>query len=426
MPGAIDSGATAWVLASAALVQLMTPGVAFFYGGMVRRTNVISMIMQGCTALAIVTVTWVVVGFTIAFAPGSPLLGDLRWFGLQDAAAPLAAAPQVPFTVFVLFQLMFAAVTAALITGSTAERLRFGAFCAFTVVWSIVVYAPVAHWVFAPQGWAARWGTLDFAGGTVVHTNAGAAALAMAIVLGRRRGWPASPSRPHNLPLMMIGLAMLWFGWLGFNGGSAYGANALAGTAAVNTMVAASTALMAWSLTERMRYGKATSLGAASGVVAGLVAITPAAGYVNASGALMIGALAGLVCHLLVGVKVWFRVDDSLDVAAVHLGGGVIGTVCVGIFATKSVNAAGADGLFYGGGYHQLLRQVVPVLVVAGFSFVLTLLIGGVLDRLLGNRVSGRAEAAGLDLSDHGEVAYDLLDRAATNTAPTAPTLPVR
>ncbi|WP_327007542.1 ammonium transporter [Dactylosporangium sp. NBC_01737] len=424
MDNVTDSGSTAWVLVSAALVLLMTPGVAFFYAGMVRRTNVISIIMQNFATLAIVTITWITVGFTIAFAPGNGFLGDFRWLGLNNPTGVASAAPHVPVMVFALFQLMFAAVTPALITGSTAERWRFGPFCAFIAIWSVLVYAPIARWVFAPEGWAVRWGTLDFAGGTVVHANAGAAAVAMAIVLGRRRGWPANPARPHNLPMVMTGMAMLWFGWLGFNGGSAYGANQLAGTAALNTMVAGSAALMAWSITERVRYGKPTSLGAASGAVAGLVAITPAAGYVAPVGALAIGALAGLLCHLLVGVKVWFRVDDSLDVAAVHLGGGVIGAICVGLFATKSVNAAGATGLFYGGGYHQLIRQVVPLMIVIAYSLVLTLLISGVLNRLLGNRVGGRAEATGLDLAEHGEAAYDLTDRDKPAAAPDARPVP--
>ncbi len=420
MPSVTESGAIAWMLASAALVLLMTPGVAFFYGGMVRSANVIGIIMQNFATLAIVTITWITVGFTIAFAPGNEFFGDLRWLGLNDPTGEVSVAPHLPVMVFALYQLMFAVITPALITGSTAERWRFGPFCAFIAIWSIVVYAPIAHWLFTPQGWAAQWGALDFAGGSVVHANAGAAALAVAIALGRRHGWPDSPSRPHNLPMIMTGLALLWFGWLGFNGGSAYGANQLAGTAAVNTMVAASAGFIAWALTERIRYGKATSLGAASGVVAGLVAITPAAGYVAPAGALAIGVIAGFVCHLLVGVKVWFRVDDSLDVVAVHLGGGLIGAVGVGLFATTSVNAAGAVGLFYGGGYHQLVRQVVSVAVVIVYSLVLTLIISGVLNRLLGNRVSRRAEAVGLDLAEHGEAAYDLTDRDRSAAAPDA------
>jgi len=407
--GNTDAGGTAWVLASAALVLLMTPGLAFFYGGMVRRTNVLGVIMQNFTTLAIGSVVWVIIGFTLAFAPGTPLIGDLRWFALSHPTGSVVSAPGIPVTVFALFQMMFAVVTPALITGATVDRWRFGAFSVFIALWSLLVYAPVAHWVFAPQGWAARWGALDFAGGTVVHANAGAAALAMAILLGRRRGWPERTGRPHNLPMVMIGLAMLWFGWLGFNGGSAYGANELAGTASVNTVVAASTAMLAWSAAERIRYGKATTLGAASGAVAGLVAITPAAGYVAPVGGLAIGVIAGVLCHLAVGLKSWFGVDDSLDVAAVHLVGGVAGAVCVGLFATKAVNAAGANGLFYAGGYHQLSRQAVTAAAVTAYSLVATLLIGGVLNRLMGNRVSRREEAAGLDLSIHGEAAYELI-----------------
>ncbi len=408
----IDGGATAWVLASSALVLLMTPGVAFFYGGMVRRNNVIGVLMQNFAALAIVAVTWMVVGFTLAFSPGNGWVGDLRWLLLPATGDRATAAPAIPLMVFALFQLMFAAVTPALITGSTVERWRFGPFCVFIAIWSIVVYAPIAHWVFDPQGWAARMGALDFAGGTVVHANAGAAALAMAIILGRRRGWPSDPAPPHNLPMMMTGLAMLWFGWLGFNGGSAYGASELAGTASINTVVAAATAFLAWSATERLRYGRPTSLGAASGAVAGLVAITPAAGYVAPVGALAIGVIAGVGCQLMVGLKSWFRLDDSLNVAAVHLGGGVIGALCVGIFATRAVNAAGADGLLYGGGYHQLGRQALTAVVVVAYSLVATLIIGGVLHRVLGSRVKARSERAGLDLAEHGETAYDLTDKS--------------
>ncbi len=408
--GPIDGGATAWVLASTALVLLMTPGVAFFYGGMVRRTNVIGVIMQNFTTLAIVSLTWVAIGFSLAFAPGGPLLGDLRWAGMTNLTGSVATAPGVPLAVFASFQLMFAVVTPALVTGAAAERWRFSAFGVFIALWSVLVYAPIAHWVFAPQGWAARWGALDFAGGTVVHANAGAAALACAILLGRRRGWPERPARPHNLPMVMTGLALLWFGWIGFNGGSAYGATELAGVATLNSVVAASAAMLAWIAAERIRYGKATSLGAASGAVAGLVAVTPAAGYVAPLGAIAIGALAGLLCQLAVGLKSWFRVDDSLDVAAVHLGGGVIGALCVGLFATRSINPAGADGLLYGGGYHLLGRQAGTAAVVVAYSLLATLLIGGVLDRVLGNRVSGRDEALGLDLSQHGEAAYEFTD----------------
>jgi Amt family ammonium transporter len=418
-----DTGSAAWVLASAALVLMMTPGVAFFYAGMVRRTNVLNMVMQGFVTLAIGSVVWIVLGFSLAFAPGNQILGDLRWLGLPAGDATVGAAPGIPIAVFALFQMMFAVVTPALITGATAERWKFGAFSLFIALWSLLVYAPVARWVFSTDGWAHKWGALDFAGGTVVHANAGIAAVVLAYLLGRRRGWPDLVPRPHNLPMVMIGLALLWVGWMGFNGGSAYGANQLAGTAAVNTQVAASAALLSWCLLERIRYGKATTLGAASGAVAGLVAITPAAGYVTAVGALLIGIVAGMLCHLAVGLKNWFRLDDSLDVAAVHLGGGVIGSICVGLFATRKVNPEGTDGLFYGGGYELLGRQTGTVLIVVAYSAVMTLLIGGLLDRLLGNRVSPREEQRGLDLSQHGESAYDLVEvatPAATGTTTSA------
>jgi Amt family ammonium transporter len=403
----MDSGATAWLLASAALVLLMTPGVAFFYGGMVRGNNVLGILMQNFTAIAVVSLVWVLLGFSVAFGTGTAVFGDLSFAGLTDLSGSLDVAPTVPVAVFAVFQLMFAVLTPALITGATVERWRFGAFVPFVAVWSLLVYSPVAHWVFSPHGWAARWGALDFAGGAVVHVNAGAAALAMAALLGRRQGWPDRPARPHNLALVMLGTGMLWFGWFGFNAGSAYGAGQLSGTAMLNTQVAASAGLLAWIGTERLRYGKATALGAASGAVAGLVSVTPAAGYVNSLGALAIGVVAGVLCQLAAGLKMWFGVDDSLDVVAVHLVGGIIGSVCVGLLATRSVNPAGADGLFYGGGYKLLGVQVGTVLVVAAYSLVATLLIGAVIDRLVGNRVRAREEAAGLDLSQHGEAAYE-------------------
>jgi ammonium transporter, Amt family len=404
----VDAGGTAWVLASAALVLLMTPGLAFFYGGMVRRTNVLGILMQGYTTVAIVSVVWVMLGFSLAFSDGNGLIGDLRWAGLLDGAGSVSVAPGIPLLAFALFQMMFAVITPALITGAPAERWRFGAFVVFVAAWSLLVYAPVAHWVFSPQGWAARLGALDFAGGSVVHANAGAAALAMALVLGRREGWPGRQARPHNLPMVMMGLALLWFGWFGFNGGSAYSAGQLASVAALNTQLAASASLLAWICAERIRYGKATTLGAASGAVAGLVAITPAAGYVAPVSAIAIGLLAGTLCHLAVGLKSWFAVDDSLDVAAVHLGGGVIGSLCVGLLATRSVNPAGADGLLYGGGYRLVGLQALTVFTVSAYSLVVTVVIAVMLNRLVGNRVGGRAEAVGLDLSQHGEAAYEL------------------
>ncbi len=405
--GPVDTAATAWVLASAALVLLMTPGIALFYGGMVRRNNVLGVVVQGFAGMAVVSVVWVGLGFSLAFGGTNRFIGDLSLVGLPPGAAN-PVVPGIPLIAYALFQMMFAVLTPALILGAGAERWRFGAYVLFVGVWSLVVYAPVAHWVFYPGGWAAQWGMLDFAGGTVVHITAGVAALAIAISLGRRRGWHDEPARPHNLPLVMTGLGLLWVGWLGFNGGSAYGAGALAATAMVNTQVAASTGLLAWLALERIRYGKPTTLGAASGAVAGLVAITPAAGYVNALGALGIGALAGVLCQLAAGLKRWFNVDDSLDVAAVHLGGGLIGCVCVGLFATTSVNPDGDNGLFFAGSYRLLGVQAGTAAIVAVYALVVTFLIAAVLNQVVGHRVTRRQESLGLDLSQHGEAAYDL------------------
>jgi len=417
----VNAGATAWLLASAAMVLLMTPGLAFFYGGMVRRTNVLGILMQNFTAVAIVSLLWVQIGFSLAFSGSGWLIGDLHFAGLVNHSGSVRPATGIPLAVFALFQMMFAVVTPALITGAAAERWRFGAFALFTAAWSLLVYTPVAHWVFSPQGWAARWGALDFAGGTVVHANAGAAALVMAVVLGRRQGWPNRQFRPHNLPMVMIGLALLWFGWFGFNSGSAYAANGVAGIAALNTQVAAAAGLLAWMGAERLRYGRPTTLGAASGAVAGLVAITPAAGYITPSTAVVLGLVAGSVCHLAAGLKSWFHVDDSLDVAAIHLGGGLIGSLWVGLFATKSVNPAGADGLFFGGGYHLLVCQAGTVLAVVAYSMVVTFALAGVINRIAGNRVHPREEAAGVDLSQHGESAYELQPPAPTSGEENAP-----
>jgi ammonium transporter, Amt family len=416
--GPVDGGATAWLLAASALVLLMTPGVAFFYGGMVRQKNVLGMVMQSFATVGVVSLVWVAIGFSLAFGSGR-WLGDLQFIGLDNAnvAVPGYAHLGVPLLAFATFHLMFAAITPALMTGATAERWRFGPFVMFVALWSVVVYAPIAHWVFSPNGWANELGALDFAGGTVVHTNCGAGALAMAVVLGRRRGWPDEQHRPHNLPLVMIGTALLWFGWIGFNGGSALAADGVAAAAILNTQLGASAGLLAWVGVERMRFGKGTTLGAASGAVSGLVAITPAAGYVRPLSAIAIGLLAGAICQLLVGLKSWFALDDSLDVVAVHLGGGVIGSLCVGLFATREVNPAGADGLFYGGGYRLVGVQALAILAVLTYSLVMTGLLGGLTNRLMGNRMHPRGEAVGLDLSQHGEAAYEL-------ASPTAAALP--
>jgi Amt family ammonium transporter len=408
----VDAAATGWVLVSAALTLLMTPAVGFFYGGMLRRNHVLGVIMQTVTTIGVVTVTWIAVGFSMAFGGASPVLGGLGFAGLTDldATVPGFGDSGLPLLAIAAFQLAVAILTPALVTGAAAERWRFGAFLLFVGLWPVLVYAPVAHWVFAPSGWINRMGALDFAGGLVVQANAGAAALAMAVLLGRRRGWPQQEHRPHNLPLMMIGAALLWFGWFGLCGGAARTSDGVAATAVFNTVASAAAALLSWLVVERLRFGKGTTVGTASGAVAGLVAITPAAGYVTPLAAVAIGLLAGWLCQLLVGVKLWLRVDDALDVVAVHLGGGVIGAIGVGLFASKAVNPRGADGLFIGGGYGLLGVELVAVLAVVGYSMAATFLIGGLIDRLVGNRVRARQEIAGLDLSIHGESAYELTD----------------
>jgi Amt family ammonium transporter len=411
----IDAGATAWVMASAALVLLMTPGLAFFYGGMVRAKNVLAIVAQNFAVIAVVSVLWVTVGFTIAFGDGGAFLGDLHNVGLLNLNERLPGfdgsdALRIPAIAFVAFQMMLAFLTPAIVTGSTADRWRFGAFLAFVAVWAVVVYAPVAHWVFSPVGWAAELGVQDYAGGTVVQVNAGAAALVIAYLLGRRQGWLSNPMRPHNLPLVMIGAGLLWFGWIGLNAGAGLRADTAAATAVVNTQVAASGALIAWMAVEWIRFRKATSLGAASGAVCGLVAITPAAGYVSPLSAVIMGLVAGGLCSLAVGLKTWVNLDDSLDVVAVHLGGGVIGTLSVGLFSSSAINPDAADGVFYGGGYRLLGVQALTVLAVLVYSAVATLIIGALIRRLVGIRVTERQEEVGLDLAQHGETAYEFTE----------------
>ncbi|PZS01751.1 MAG: ammonium transporter [Pseudonocardiales bacterium] len=410
---AIDTGATAWVLASAALVLLMTPGLAFFYGGMVRGKNVLGMLMQNFAAIAIVSIVWVVVSYSLAFGGGSDIVGNLHFAGLQHMSQAVpgyvgAGAQVIPPMAFVVFQLMFAVITPALITGSTADRWKFGAFVPFVVLWSILVYGPVAHWVFSPEGWLFKRGALDFAGGTVVHVNAGAAGLAMALVLGRRRGWPKEQMRPHNVPFVLLGAGLLWFGWFGFNAGSALGANNLAAYAFVNTNTATAAALLGWITVEKLKYGKSTTLGAASGAVAGLVAITPCAGFVSPLGSIAVGVLAGGICPLAIGLKTRFGFDDSLDVVGVHLFGGVVGSLCVGLFATIDTNSAGKDGLFYGGGLGLLGEQALAVVSVMGYSFVVTFVIGKVISLVIRSRLTAEEEIIGMDVAMHGESAYEL------------------
>jgi Amt family ammonium transporter len=424
----MDTGDTAWVLASAALVLLMTPGLALFYGGMVRAKSVLNMMMMSFGALALVSVLWVLYGYSMAFGNdlGGGLLGDPSdFFGLKGLMNEESLVFTIPSMAFVGFQAVFAIITVALISGAIADRARFGPWLLFAGVWATVVYFPVAHWVFsfdegtaAVGGWIANdLAALDFAGGTAVHINAGAAGLALAIVLGKRVGWQRDPMRPHNLPLVMLGAGLLWFGWFGFNAGSALGANSIAAVAWVNTLAATAAAVLGWLVVEKMRDGHATSLGAASGVVAGLVAITPACAAVNPVGALVVGVLAGVLCALAVGLKYRFGYDDSLDVVGVHLVGGLWGTIAIGFLATENA-PAGVDGLLYGGGVDQLWRQAVGAGAVLAYSFVLTLVIGLVISKTVGFRIEEEDEVEGIDFTEHSETGYDFVSRS--GGAPTA------
>jgi ammonium transporter, Amt family len=405
----LNTGDTSWVLVSSALVLLMTPGLAFFYGGMVRRKNVLGMLMQNYVTIGIVSVVWVVISFSLAFGAGDGFVGWFHFAGMQhmNEILPGYGTSTIPPLVFAIFQMMFAVITPALITGSTADRWRFASFVPFIVIWSIFVYGPIAHWVFAPGGWLFKWGALDFAGGTVVHINAGTAGLVVALMLGRRRGWPKEQMRPHNVPFVLLGAALLWFGWFGFNAGSALGANNLAAYAFINTNTATAAALLAWIAVEKIKYGKPTTLGAASGAVAGLVAITPAAGFVSPLGSILIGVLAGAICALAVSLKTKFGFDDSLDVVGVHLVGGIIGSLCVGLLSTVDTNSAGTDGLFYGGGFTLLGKQAVAVVCVIGYCAVMTFIIMKVIGLFTEHRVTEEDEVTGLDLALHGETAYE-------------------
>ncbi len=429
--GAPDTGDTAWMLASAALVLLMTPGLAFFYGGMVRAKGVLNMIMMSISAMGVVTVLWALYGYSVAFGDNTAgVIGNpAQFFGLKgliggngSADAPIALVGTIPATVFVGFQLMFAIITVALISGAVADRIKFGGWLLFVALWVTVVYFPVAHWVFDFDvlgadgetvihhgGWIAnQLKAIDFAGGTAVHINAGIAGLVLAIILGKRLGWPGTPMRPHNLPFVMLGAGLLWFGWYGFNAGSAVSANGIAGSTFVTTTVATATAMLAWLLTERIRDGHATSLGAASGIVAGLVAITPSCSSANVVGALVIGASAGVLCALAVGLKFKFGFDDSLDVVGVHLVGGLVGTLLVGLVATTEA-PAGVAGLFYGGGFDQLWRQAVGAGAVLLYSAVGTAILALIVKYTVGLRLDKEEEASGVDESEHAESAYDFV-----------------
>jgi len=407
----IDAGDTAWVLGSAALVLFMTPGLALFYGGMVRSNNVLSMMVQNLATIAVVSVVWVVAAYSLAFGPdaGGGFIGTLHFAGFAHPEAPVPGLHlTVPPLAFAAFQMMFAVITAALLTGTGADRMRFAGFLAFAAVWTLVVYAPIAHWVFSPGGWLAHRGVLDFAGGNVVEIDSGASALALAWVLGPRRGWPRDAMAPHSLPLTVVGAGILWFGWFGFNAGSALAANGLAAQAFVGTQLAACAGLLGWVVVEKLRTGHATTLGAASGAVAGLVAITPACGFVNSLAAIVIGLAGGVVAVLAVGIKYRVRYDDSLDVVGVHGAGGVVGTLLVGVFATQHVNSAiGSRGLFSGGGLDLLGEQALAVVVTIAWAFVMTWLVAQVVQRTVGLRVSESVEVEGLDTAVHAESAYD-------------------
>ncbi|WP_343599325.1 ammonium transporter [Mycobacterium sp.] len=436
--GVPNTGDTAWMLTSSTLVLLMTPGLAFFYGGMVRAKSVLNMIMMSISAMGVVTVLWVLYGYSLAFGDdvGNVAGNPAEYFGLKGLigvnavpagpggstpAVEIPLAGSVPQTVFVAFQLMFAIITVALISGAVADRLKFGSWMLIAGLWVTVVYFPVAHWVFdfdgvvsAHGGWIAnKLHAIDFAGGTAVHINAGVAALILAIILGKRQGWPKTPMRPHNLPFVMLGAGLLWFGWYGFNAGSAGSANGAAGSTFVTTTIATAAAMLGWLLTERVRDGHATSLGAASGIVAGLVAITPSCSSVNVVGALAIGAVAGVVCALAVSLKYRLGFDDSLDVVGVHLVGGLAGTLLVGLFAApETVAIAGVDGvspgLLYGGGFAQLGRQSIGAFSVLTYSAALTAILALAVKYTIGLRLGAEDEAAGIDEAQHAESGYDL------------------
>jgi Amt family ammonium transporter len=418
----LNSGDTAWILASTALVLLMTPGLAFFYGGMVRTKSVLNMMMMSIITVAIVSVLWVIYGFELAFGhkADSPWFGNISFSGLGSQVNDFAnngGVYPIPVLAFAAFQLMFAIITPALISGAVADRAKFSAWAVFVAIWSTVVYFPVAHWVFAfgnkvgdtvtGAGFLAGNGVQDFAGGTAVHINAGAAALALAIVLGKRHGWRRDPMRPHSLPLVMLGAGLLWFGWFGFNAGSSLAANGIAGLALINTQVATGGAILGWLLVERLRNGHPTSLGAASGAVAGLVAITPACAFVDPWAAVVIGFVAGILCSLAVGLKYVFNIDDSLDVVGVHLVGGIWGSLSVGFFGTAAVNSIGLDGIFYGGGTELLIKQLLGVGLVFAYSFIATLIIGFAIEKTMGFRIKRENELEGIDLVEHAESAYE-------------------
>ena len=406
----VNTGDTAFLLVSTALVMFMTPGLALFYGGMVRNKNVLATIMQSFIIIGLVTAIWVLWGYSLAFGPDvGGIIGNLSWFALKDVGlAPSADyGNTVPHLAFMAFQLMFAIITPALITGAFAERMKFKTFLVFIILWSTLVYSPLAHWVWGTGGWLAKMGALDFAGGTVVHISSGLSALAAVCVIAKRRGHGKEPFIPHNVPMTITGAAILWFGWFGFNAGSALTSGGLAASAFVATHIAASVAAITWMITEWIHRGKPTTLGAASGSVAGLVAITPASGFVGPISALIIGGVAGTLCYLGILAKAKFGYDDSLDVVGIHGLGGTWGALATGLFATISVNEAGKNGLFFGNP-GQLWVQFVAVVVTWIFAFLMTIVILKILDWTMGLKVSDEDEVRGLDVTQHSETGYSL------------------
>ena len=406
----IDSGDTAFMLVSAALVMLMTPGLAFFYGGMVRPKNVLGTMMQSFMAVAIISVQWIVIGYSLAFGPDrGHVVGGLEWIGLRGVG--MTPNPDygatIPHQAYMIYQCMFAVITPALITGAVAERMKFKTYLVFMLLWSTLVYDPVAHWVWGTGGWLRNMGALDFAGGTVVHISSGVSALVAALMIGRRRGYPDAPMPPHNLPYTLLGAGLLWFGWFGFNAGSAITAGTLSTSAFIATNTAAASATIGWVMMDWLVNGRPTALGAASGAVAGLVAITPASGYVGPLSSILIGGAAGCVCFLAVILRAKSTVDDSLDVFGVHGTGGTLGALMTGLFAQKAINASGADGLFFGNA-SLFGAQVVAVLATWVYAGAVTYVLLRVLDLTMGLRVNAEQEDEGLDVAEHGESAYAL------------------
>jgi Amt family ammonium transporter len=404
----VDSGDTAWILVSAALVMLMTPGLALFYGGMVRRKNVLGTIMHSFIAIALVSIQWVLFGYSLAFGPDvKGLIGSLDWAGLNGVG--LAPNPDyaatVPHLAFMAYQMMFAVITPALISGAFAERMKFSSYLVFALLWTTIVYDPVAHWVWGTGGWLRKMGALDFAGGIVVHATSGFSALAAALYVGKRKGFLSEPMPPHDLPMTVLGAGLLWFGWYGFNAGSALASGELAAMAFVTTHTAAVSATLTWILAEWVHRGKPTMFGAATGAIAGLATITPAAGFVGPMPALAIGVGAGLLCYTALNAKTKFRYDDSLDAFGVHGVGGTLGTVMAGLFATVAVNPAGANGFLFGNP-GQLAVQAQAVLLVAAYSFIVSMVLFKVIDAVMGLRVDADGETEGLDISQHGEAGY--------------------